>query len=290
MKKCDDSGGRSGGAVVDRWRNGLRQAGNRERREMPRSYLLLVLFFAATAYGRDAPPDLILVNGRIFTAETDSLPAQALAIRGERIVAVGTTAEIETLAGAKTRRIDAQQRVVTPGFNDAHFHFAPDPTGFAIRFETNEPSWPDTSAAIKAAVKQTPPGTWIFADVGYHVVLGRTGYAGRADGLAPTSVRCCRAYYGHGYIATRDALPLRTLPSTNPIAGGYYERIVDSNPDQRPVLGYAEWKPNRQLASQVADADALVALRQLADAAVRAGITSMQIFSQCRSNASPSCS
>lgn len=67
-----------------------------------------------------AAPDTVLVNGRIFTSNPSQPWAQALAIRGERVIAVGDTAAIEAEAGASTRRIDLAGRVVVPGLNDAH--------------------------------------------------------------------------------------------------------------------------------------------------------------------------
>jgi len=67
-----------------------------------------------------APPDMVLTGGRVFTATDEQPWAEALAIRGDRVVAVGTTAEIEALAGATTVRRALAGRVVVPGFNDAH--------------------------------------------------------------------------------------------------------------------------------------------------------------------------
>lgn len=68
-----------------------------------------------------APPaGTVLVNGKVFTANPSQPWAQALAIRGERIIAVGDDALVERAAGASSRRIDLAGRVVIPGLNDAH--------------------------------------------------------------------------------------------------------------------------------------------------------------------------
>src|ERR1700761_6398460 len=74
---------------------------------------------AAIGAAPDAP-DIILVNGHIFTGVKDRLHAEALAIRGERIDAVGTSAAIAKLASSKTQRIDLKGATVIPGINDAH--------------------------------------------------------------------------------------------------------------------------------------------------------------------------
>jgi len=67
-------------------------------------------------------PDLILLNGRIRTMDAARPQAQALAIAGGRILALGTDAEILALAGPATRRLDGGGRLILPGFQDAHVH------------------------------------------------------------------------------------------------------------------------------------------------------------------------
>ncbi len=66
--------------------------------------------------------DIIIVNARVLTMDDTAPKAEALAISGNRIVAVGSTAEIEPLKGPATRVIDAAQGTVLPGFNEAHMH------------------------------------------------------------------------------------------------------------------------------------------------------------------------
>ena len=135
--------------------------------------VFISILLPLVVYGQQAPADLILINGKVFTGDAAKPSAEAIAIRGERIIAVGTSAEIEVLAGATTRKIDLQGSVVTPGFNDAHFHFGPDPKGFHLQFKSMEPSWEETTTAIDAATKQAPAGAWIFGYVGGEVVLSK---------------------------------------------------------------------------------------------------------------------
>jgi predicted amidohydrolase YtcJ len=70
-----------------------------------------------------AAADLIVSNARIWTVNPKQPEAQALAIIGERIVAVGSDKEVAAWRGPKTKVIDARGRRVLPGFNDAHLHF-----------------------------------------------------------------------------------------------------------------------------------------------------------------------
>ncbi|MCC7125670.1 MAG: amidohydrolase family protein [Acidobacteria bacterium] len=81
--------------------------------------ILAILAVAVVACGSTAP-DVVLLNGRVFTADPERPWAEALAIRRERIVAVGTTDEIRALADEGTQQRDLGGRVTIPGFNDAH--------------------------------------------------------------------------------------------------------------------------------------------------------------------------
>src|SRR6187549_771002 len=67
--------------------------------------------------------DLILSNGKIITVDAQFSIAQAVAVRGDRIVAVGTNADIARMAGPGTRRIDLRGKTVVPGMIDNHAHF-----------------------------------------------------------------------------------------------------------------------------------------------------------------------
>lgn len=233
------------------------------------------------AWGQQKPADLVLLNGRLFTADAAQPTAQALAIRGERIVAVGTTAAITKLAGPKTRRIDLQGRTVTPGFNDAHNHFSPAAPGTQLAFKSMEPSWEETAQALSAAAQQAPAGTWLFGSVGATVVLDEQVTRAALDRLAPRHPVLLRAYYGHGYIANSLGLQQLNIREQEPDPlGGYFERTATEprQPNGR-FWEYAQWQPSRTLMAQVSDSVALAELRRLGEEAVRLGITSVQLFS-----------
>src|SRR5207342_2183917 len=73
-------------------------------------------------YAQQDSPDLILSNGKIITVDERFTIAQAVAIKGDRIVAVGSNQEMVRLTGPGTRRIDLKGRSVTPGLIDNHMH------------------------------------------------------------------------------------------------------------------------------------------------------------------------
>src|SRR5262245_28816566 len=109
-----------------------------------------------------APPaDLILVGGRIYTLDAQKPWAQALAVRGDRILAVGSDREIRTLAGPRTRVLDLRGRFALPGFNDAHVHI--ESTG-ALLVGTNLLDVHEPNAfveRVRAAAARLPRGSWI---------------------------------------------------------------------------------------------------------------------------------
>ena len=112
----------------------------------------------------ETPPDQIFVNGTIITVDASDSVAEAVAIWGDRISAVGDTTFIDSLAGPNTHRIDLEGRTVTPGLLDAHAHFSPSQFN---RLDILDLSYPrvksikDVQAAIAERVKETPSGKWI---------------------------------------------------------------------------------------------------------------------------------
>jgi predicted amidohydrolase YtcJ len=107
--------------------------------------------------------DLILSNGKIITVDDRFTIAQAVAIRGDRIVAVGTNQEIARLAGASTRRVDLMGKAVIPGLIDNHMHLLRAGTTWVkeLRFDGVE-SRKKAIELIQARAKALGPGEWVF--------------------------------------------------------------------------------------------------------------------------------
>ena len=87
------------------------------------SFLLMTTTFSTHADKPTFAADLVIINARVHTMDQSRPSAEAIAIQGNRIFAVGSTKEMKQLAGATTRVIDAKGQLVLPGFNDAHVHF-----------------------------------------------------------------------------------------------------------------------------------------------------------------------
>src|SRR4051812_7975323 len=75
-----------------------------------------------SAISRSPEADLIVINARVYTREPVSPRAEAFAVAGGRVTAVGKTADIRALAGKRTQTLDAKQMTVVPGFTDCHNH------------------------------------------------------------------------------------------------------------------------------------------------------------------------
>tara|TARA_B100000959_G_scaffold87905_3_gene93194 strand:+ start:16403 stop:18091 length:1689 start_codon:yes stop_codon:yes gene_type:complete len=101
----------------------------------------------------------ILVVGKILTMNSYTPVAEAMAIKGDRILAVGDLEEVLPFAGASTERIDAKSHTITPGFIDAHSHplFAEEAVGVNV----NLPRIEDVKKALARKATQTPPGHWV---------------------------------------------------------------------------------------------------------------------------------
>jgi predicted amidohydrolase YtcJ len=105
--------------------------------------------------------DVIVRNGKIWTGDTLKPSAQALAIRGERLIAVGTNTQADAHRTARTRVIDAGGRFVTPGFIDDHTHFN-QAGALLIGANLLDVSSPAPFAArVKAAAARMSPGAWL---------------------------------------------------------------------------------------------------------------------------------
>ena len=128
--------------------------------------LNLVLTCAAGAVSAQAAvgvaeADLIVRNAIIWTGDSTHPRAQALAVRGERLIAVGSTAQIDAHRSSRTRVIDAGGRFITPGFIDDHTHFS---QAGALLLGANlvDVHTPGAFAArVKAAVARMSPGAWL---------------------------------------------------------------------------------------------------------------------------------
>jgi len=135
------------------------------RRSFSRATVVaLVLAGAVSTLPAQQPaPDVILSNGKIITVDERFTIAQAVAVRGDRIVAVGTDAEVLKLATPATRRIDLRGRAVIPGLIDNHMHLLR--AGTTWQWEVRWDGIGSRAVALeklRARAMSVAPGEWIY--------------------------------------------------------------------------------------------------------------------------------
>jgi len=123
----------------------------------------LMAILALPCLGQDTSADLILYNGKVVTVDEKFTIAQAVAVRADRISAVGSNDAINRLAGPNTRRIDLGGHTVLPGFIDNHMHLLRFGTSwkYEVRLDDIE-SRKAALAKLSARAKTTQPGGWIY--------------------------------------------------------------------------------------------------------------------------------
>jgi predicted amidohydrolase YtcJ len=132
------------------------------------SLCLITAAMTATAVDQERPAaDLVLVNGRIVTVDAARPEAQAIAMRGDTIAAVGTNAEIQKLVGGSTKVIDLKGQLAIPGFIEGHGHFTGLGEGLMNLNLMPMKSWQEIIDAVGKAAAAAKPGQWIVGR-GWH--------------------------------------------------------------------------------------------------------------------------
>lgn len=174
-----------------------------------------------------APPDLVLVNGTVHTADRAFSSAEAVAVAGSRITAVGTSTRIRALAGPATRIVDLAGRTLIPGLMDNHLHSAGGGPGVDL---SRARSLADVFAQVSARVGTTPAGGIVVSNSDWHeaqLLEKRLPLRDDLDRLAPNHpVVLVRG--GHEYIVNSAALRRWKIDETTPEpAGGRLTRYPD---------------------------------------------------------------
>jgi predicted amidohydrolase YtcJ len=234
----------------------------------------------SVAHASASAPDIIVVNGNIFTAGNREY-VQALAIQGERIQAVGDSKEIRGLAGPSTRLINLGGRVVIPGLNDAHNHMRIRPANWVdLQFAGPVPQRPELMQAIRDAVSKYPPGTFIAATIGTAIFRDTTVDRSSLDRVSPNDPVILTTFTGHAAILNSAALTKLGISENeaDPLAGRY-ERTQDGKLSG-VLREYATVRLGRRIGDLTSDRDAIGQLRETLSDAAEHGITTLQIMSE----------
>lgn len=177
--------------------------------------------------------DLIITGAKIWTVDKTMPSAEAVAVLGERIVAVGSSADVDAWRGPHTRVIDAAGKLLLPGFNDAHVHFVSGGKQLDS-VQLNDASSPQEFARrIADRTKLTPKGEWITGGNWDETKWNPSNLPTKEliDGLTPDTPVFVSRYDGHMGLANSMALRLAGITSKTPDPpGGRIVRDAQGNP------------------------------------------------------------
>jgi len=237
------------------------------------------------------PADLVLRGGKIVTLDPARPLAEAIAIAGERIVAVGTTAEIAPRIGPETKVLDVAGKFVMPGFIEGHGHF------FSLGEQklkldlANTTSWDEVVAAVAKTAEKTPKGKWIEGR-GWHQGKWKRvpepnveGYP-VADALSRVSLDhpvVLTHGTGHMCLANAKAMELAGVTAaTRPPAGGEILRDAKGQPTgvfresaMELIYRALNWALRERSAEEVRN-EQLAAIRLATEECLQHGVTSFQ--------------
>ncbi|MBZ5541071.1 MAG: amidohydrolase [Acidobacteriia bacterium] len=185
--------------------------------------LVLASFFSfsSTARAQSAKipvADTVVVHGRVYTLNAGQPWAEAVAIRGAKIVAVGSDAEVGKLRGAGTKIIDAQGRLVLPGFVDSHIHFLDGSFSLGrVNLEgAKDPA--DIQQRLRAYAAQHPGTGWVLGRGWNYAMFGAVALPHKKylDEIFPDRPVFLEGYDGHTYWANSKALALAGITRETP--------------------------------------------------------------------------
>jgi predicted amidohydrolase YtcJ len=220
--------------------------------------------------------DLVLINGRIFSGLGHGR-SEAVAVRGDRVIALGSVGDVEALIGRSTKVIDLSGRLATAGFCDAHLHLLP--LGLTMGELDARPSAAPTLAALLAVIRRravaTQPGDWILAR-GYdqaQLDVRRHPRREELDAAAPDHPVCLVRSCGHVAVANSLALRLAGIDESTPVPpGGLIERR-----DGRltGLLAESGRDPIRAVLPDATDEDLIAAIERAGRHCLAFGITAV---------------
>ncbi|HEX8707674.1 MAG TPA: amidohydrolase [Pyrinomonadaceae bacterium] len=236
---------------------------------------LLLASPGSTARTRPQRVSLLLTNGKIFTGDAAGTIAEAVAIDGERIAAVGTTAELSARYTGE-RTIDLHGRLVTAGFNDAHLHFLGGGLSLLRVNLLGARSLREAKERIAAKVRELPPGSWILGRGWDHTLWGGQWPTRQdLDAVAPNNPVFVQRVDGHVSWANSLALQKAAVTSaTKAPEGG--EILRDAANEPTGILKETAGEIVGRVVPEPSRAERMQAIERALAEARRYGLTSIQ--------------
>ncbi len=228
--------------------------------------------------GNSKAADLVVKSAKIYTLETNQPWAQAAAVKGDRIIALGTDEDIEQFIGNSTQIIDAKNRLVLPGFIDSHVHFTLGATGLDEISLNTATSLDEVQQRIKDYVDSHPDKKWIIGrGFGYtYFPNQRLPRKEDIDVVVPDRPAYFKSYDDHSAWANSKALELAGITKDS-VYDGYGEIIKD--PDTGEPTGIFTERSQELITNlpETTYEDRLSALRKGMKHASALGVTSVHV-------------
>ena len=239
--------------------------------------LLTCLFVAAFGLLHAQTADLLILNGKVYTADGSGKFQEAVAIRGNRILRVGKTQEMSSLRGPKTQVIDAHGAAVTPGFNDIHVHLLSGGLALDNVMLQGARTLEEVQSRIKTFAEAHRDRAWIQGSGwGYGPFPGSMPTRQQLDAAVPDRPAVMRCFDGHSVWVNSKALALAKINKNTPDPpNGFIVRdpktgeptgLIKESPATALIYNIVP-KPTRE--------DNRRALKAASDEALRYGVTSV---------------
>lgn len=190
--------------------------------------LLLLLLLASCRPAPEETPDLILINGNIYTVDAKQSTVQAIAVKGDRILKTGANEEIEKLRRENTEVIDLEGRFAMPGFIEGHGHYSGLGSSLMNLNFLKSKSWDEIVAMVEERAKTAKRGDWIVGR-GWHqekwtkpiekAVLGYPYHDG-LSAISPDNPVILHHASGHSLFANAKAMELAGITADTPDPAG----------------------------------------------------------------------
>src|SRR5213596_122643 len=195
---------------------------------------VLIIMAALDANAQSKPSaTLIVTNAAVYTVDKQRPKAEAVAVIGDRIVAVGSRADIDSWRGAKTKVIGAGGKLVLPGFNDAHLHFIQGGAQLDQVALTDASTPQEFAKRIAAEVSKTPKSEWVLGGRWDETKWPNPQLPTRqlVDPVTGDTPIFVERYDGHQALANSAAMKLAGVDAKTPdVPGGVIMRDASGNP------------------------------------------------------------
>jgi len=241
-------------------------------------FVFLCIFGVSSVFAQSA--ELVFRNGKVVTIDSTLPEAEAVAVAGNKIVFVGSNADVQKWMGEKTQVVDLAGRLMLPGFNDAHCHLV---NGGFLNLRVNlvgVKTAKEIQAKVRTAVQNAPKGAWVQGRGWDQTLFNKGEWPTKKllDEVAPNTPVYLRRVDGHSGWVNSAALKLAgiTKKTPNPEAG---EIVRDAAGEPTGILKETANYLVTKVIPDPSPAELRQAIEKGLEEAKKVGVTTLQEFS-----------